>query len=395
MNRSKSVKIIKSSLNYSHKDDPPVPDTSGNSSIFILFDLLSNSCSQLSLQQLLNPSFIFTKKPCLLYLKANKKQTIESLFAAYKFNPLIQSECSEWSFKEKDYVMYFDDCLFIAISDCNINEDIQNPIQMKILVYSEIIIVISFDRAYFIENLFNVELKFQDFPLILDPDEGLLLISGNKNECIDQVRASRKISLEDGSIIEIYLYRILESIISRYETILFALVRECKTCMSHSTDVSYKERVEYLVRVSASEKSLIYFSQLVNPKLRIIQALKAFGKNKIKLKPYIRCLKERIRKMKTLNLSGKNLLKQAKVLYRTYCDDKITSASFDFGNLAKFYSGMTVLFLPPSLLAGLWGTNVKLPGSGQENFNTFAIMLSVIIFYFLVGIAYLRKIKWI
>ena len=395
MNRSKSAKLVRRSLNHSHKDNPSIPDTTDISSVFILFDLITNSCTQLSLQQLLNPSFVLKNKPCLLYLKANKKQTIESLFTAYKFNPLIQSECCEWSFKEKDYVMYFDDCIFIAISDCNINEDIQNPIQMKILVYSDFIIVISFERAYFIENLFNVELKFKDFPLIIDPDEGLLLISGNKNECFDQVRLSRKISLEGGSIIEIYLYRILESIILRYEVILFALVRECKTCMSHSTDVSYKERVEYLVRVSASEKSLIYFSQLVNPKLRIIRALKAFGENKTKLKPYIRCLKERIRKMKSLNLSGKHLLRQAKVLYRTYCDDKITSASFDFGNLAKFYSGLTVLFLPPSLVAGLWGANVKLPGSEQENFNSFAIILSVILFYFLVGIAYLRRIKWI
>lgn len=397
MNRSKSVKIFHAPFSYKSVNQGNNLDTdlSKSSSMFILFDLISNTSSQLSLEEILNSNFIMSKKPCLLYLKVDNKEIIESLFKVYRFNPLIQSECCEWSFKEKDYVMNFDDCFFIAMSDCSINEDIENPIQVKMLVYKDIIIVISFEKAHFIENLFKNELKFNNFPNFIDPDEGLYLITGNRDGLDDMVRASRKISLEDGSLIEIYLHRLLESIISRYEKILFALLIECQTCMCYSTEISYRERVEYLVRVSVSEKSLIYFSQLTKPKLRIMKALKSLSKNKKKLKPYLSSLKERIRKMNRLNTTGKNLLKQAKILYRTCCDDKLTNASFSSGNLAKFYSGLTALCLPPSLMIGLWGTNVKLPIGGENDYNTFLIMLSVMLFYFVVGVAYLNKIKWI
>ena len=392
--RSKSVAIGDNAKEANKlNDDTQKIETipTETTSIFILFDLACKSCKTLTLQEILNSSSIFSRKPCILYLKVDKKEIIEQLFQVYKFNPLIQTECCEWSFKEKDYVMYFDGCFFITISDCSINEDIESPIQVKMLVYPDFMIIISFEKAYFIENLFKNNLKFSDFPQFIDPDEGLYLITGNRDMESDNVRSSKNISLEDGSYIEIYLHKILESIISRYEKILFALLIECQTCMCYSTEISYKERVEYLVRVSVSEKSLIYFSQLIKPKLEIMKSLKVITRNKKQMKYYIRCLKGRIKKMSGLNYSGKQLLKQAKVLYMTCCDDKITTASFNSGNLAKFYSGMTALFLPPALMTGLWGTNVTLPIGEEQKLNTFFIMLFLMILYFVLGVAYLKK----
>jgi hypothetical protein len=366
-----------------------------SSAIFILFDLACKTCRSLTLTEILTTSTIFSRKPCILYLKVDKKETIEQLFQVYKFNPLIQTECCEWSFKEKDYVMYFENCFFISISDCSINEDIENPIQVKMLVYPDFMIVITFEKAYFIENLFKNDLNFSNFPQFIDPDEGLYLITGNRDLETQEVRSSKSISLEDGSFIEIYLHKILESMISRYEKILFALLIECQTCMCYSTEISYKERVEYLVRVSVSEKSLIYFSQLIKPKLEIMKSLKVLAKSKKQLRIYIRCLKGRIGKMNQLNFTGKQLLKQAKVLYRTCCDDKLTTSQFSSGNLAKFYSGLTALFLPPALMTGLWGTNFKLPIGDEVRLDTFYCMFSVLVFYFIVGVVYLKKNGWI
>ena len=396
--RSKSVTITENAKQDSKLiDDNEKIDTFpiDTTSIFILFDLSCKSCKSLTLPEILNTSSILSRKPCILYLKVGKKETIEQLFQVYKFNPLIQTECCEWSFKEKDYVMYFDNCSFISISDCSINEDIENPIQVKMLVYPDFIIVITFEKAYFIENLFKNELNFSNFPQFIDPDEGLYLITGNRDIESNNVRSSKSISLDDGTYIEIYLHKILESMIARYEKILFALLIECQTCMCYSTEISYKERVEYLVRVSVSEKSLIYFSQLIKPKLEIMKALKATAKNKKQLRYYIRCLSGRIKKMSDLNFTGKQLLKQAKVLYRTCCDDKITTAQFSSGNLAKFYSGLTALFLPPALMTGLWGTNVTLPIGDEQRLDTFFIMLFLMIFYFVVGVAYLKRSGWI
>lgn len=360
----------------------------------LLFDLAHKECKSLSFEEVLNKSIVYQKQPCLLYIIVDSKETIQSLFKAYKFNPLIESECSEWSFKEKDYVMTFDTTLFISLSDCSLFEDIENPIQVKIIIYNEIILVLTFEKTYFIEQIFKKELNFKNFNNG-GLDENLCLITGNHNIENSMIRSEKKIPLSGGSLVETILYRILDTIIGRYEKILFAMLVECRTCMIFSTEISYKERIEYLVRVSVTEKSLIYLSQLVKPKIEIIKSLLVQAKKRPYLKLFVECLYGRIKKMNQLNKTGKNLLHEAKQVYSTCCEDKIIESSMSQGKLMRFYSGVTTLSLPPFLMAGLWGTNINLPGSEQTNTNTFSLFLGMTLIYFLFGLLYLRKIGWI
>ena len=360
----------------------------------LLFDLAHKECIPLSFEEVLNKSIVYQKQPCLLNITVDSKETIKSLFQAYKFNPLLESECSEWSFKEKDYVMTFDTTLFIAFSDCSIYEDIENPIQVKILVYNEIILVLTFEKTYFIEQIFKKELNFKNFNTG-GLDENLCLITGNHNLENSMIRSEKKIPLNAGSLVEIVLHRIFDTIIARYEKILFAMLVECKTCLIFSTEISYKERIEYLVRVSVTEKSLIYLAQLVRPKVDIIKSLLVQAKKRPYLKVFVECLYGRIKKMNQLNKTGKNLLHKAKQVYSTCCEDKIIESSMNQEKLMQFYSGVTTLSLPPFLMAGLWGTNINLPGTDPTNTNTFSLFLGLTLIYFLFGLLYLRKIGWI
>jgi magnesium transporter len=187
----------------------------------------------------------------------------------------------------------------------------------------------------------------------------------------------------------------LETLIARYEKILFALLVECRTCMCYSTEISYKERVEYLVRVSVSEKSLIYLAQLVRPKIQIMKSLLVYYRHDKKFRPYIKCLKGRIKKMNGLIETGTQLLEKAKQLYMTCSDDNLRKTSFSSGGLMKFYAGISTLFLPPALMTGLWGTNVMLPGEEDKTTGTFFVMIGVSIAYFIIGFLYLKKIGYI
>jgi Mg2+ and Co2+ transporter CorA len=363
--------------------------------ISIVFDLASQDCLNLSFEEVLQKDAVMKKKPCLLYIVLDSKETLERLFKAYNFNPLIQSECSEWSFKEKDYVMYFESCFFMAISDCCYNEDIENPIPIKMLIFSDFFIVISLEKLHFIEKVFKDFLNFKNFPTIIDPDEGLCLITGNHDLENTKIRADRQLKVSESTHIETILHLILDSLVSRYEKILFALLVECRTCLSYSTEISYKERVEYLVRVSVSEKSLVYFDQLIKPKQAIVKSLLIYAQVRNKLRPYLESLQNRINKMSSLAKTGMSLLHAAKNLFSTCADDKISNASFGLGKMMQFFSGITTLFLPPFLASSLWGTNVKVPASEEDNLNTFALFSAVTLVYLVAGVFYFRKIGWI
>lgn len=363
--------------------------------ICLIFDLMTKNCVNISLDEILKIQNLLKYKPCVVYLKIDTKETIQRLFDEYHLNPLIQAECCEWSFKEKDYVMVFEDFYFIAISDCSVNEDIENPIQIKMLVYRDFIIVISYDKVYFVEKLFNDDLKFINFPKFIDVCDELYLITGNHCLENEKVRSDRKVSTEDCSQIDSIIHKMLETLIARYEKILFALLVECRTCMCYSTEISYKERVEYLVRVSVSEKSLIYLAQLVRPKIQIMKSLLLFYKHDKKFRPYIKCLKGRIIKMNGLIETGTQLLEKAKQLYMTCSDDNLRKTSFSSGGLMKFYAGISTLFLPPALMTGLWGTNVMIPGEQDETTGPFFVMIGVSIGYFIIGFLYLKKIGYI
>lgn len=363
--------------------------------ISVLFDLSNQECYNLPFEKVLEKDPVISKKPCLLYIIIDTKETMERFFTAFKFNPLIQSECCEWSFKEKDYMMDFENCFFIAMSDCSYFEDIENPIQIKMIVYGDILIVISFEKVHFVEQVFKKELKYKNFPKVLESDEELCLITGNHDLENSKIRNDRKVSLNECTYIEAILHLILDTMISRYEKILFALLVECRTCLCYSTEISYKERVEYLVRVCVSEKSLIYFNQLIKPKQAIMKSLMAYTRVRYKLRPYMECLFGRIKKMSSLTVTGTSLLEKAKSLFSICADDKLTSSSFSLGKLMQFFSGVTTLFLPPFLIAGLWGTNVKIPGTEENNLNTFGLFCSLTLIYFVIGAIYFRKIEWL
>ena len=99
--------------------------------------------------------------------------------------------------------------------------------------------------------------------------------------------------------------------------------------------------------------------------------------------------------MSSLTVTGTSLLEKAKSLFSICADDKLTSSSFSLGKLMQFFSGVTTLFLPPFLIAGLWGTNVKIPGTEENNLNTFGLFCSLTLIYFVIGAIYFRKIEWL
>lgn len=359
----------------------------------LLFDLTSQIVKILDPKELLNSKNLLPQRPCLLYLQVCNKETIEIVFQEYKLNPLIQAECCEWSFKEKDYVMVFDNYFFIALSDVSFSEVFDCPIQVKMIVFPDMILILSFEPVFFVEHLFKSILNYKHYPN--DP------IFNQENTFSDfiwdspqKTKIERKIHIENSSSIRVILFKVFEIIINRYEFFVYRMVKESRTCMCFSTEISYKERAEYQVRLNNAERNLIFLGILVKPKIKILNRLLNIYKDEVGFQFYLLGLSGRIKKAKELMSTSKKLLANAKKLYHTCAEDTLTRSSFSAGEKMKFFSGLSTIVVPLILVEGLWSTNIMIPGGQINNLQPFYMILGVSCLWIIFCILYFKKIGW-
>ena len=362
---------------------------------FLVFDLLHKTCNQVSISDLLQSRKILTTKPCVIYAKIGNKDLISWIFSEYKLNPLIQAECSEWSFKEKDYVMQFENYFFIAISDFSISEQLDAPVQIKLIVSKDYMIVISFEEIYCVEHLFKDLLGYNGYPILSSlGNVEYPILTGFNQLSLDRINFDRRALIEGCTPMQIILYQILEVMINRFEKIIFSAIEECKNCMYFSTNITHKERAEYQLRVSLAERNLIFLAQLISPKATILKELISIYKEKRNFNLYLVALTGRIKKLSLLMKNSAELLKVAAKLYNTCAEDSMNTSSLNSGRSLKFYTGLTTIAVPLVFVEGVFSVNETIPGMQYNDLHSFGYIVGVCMGWIAFWIIYFKKIGW-
>ena len=334
---------------------------------------------------------LLKKKPNLLCFGSENKDIIEWVFKVINTNALVQSECSEWSFKEKDFVMNFKTYFFMSFTDINEHDDLQKPTQVKLIVFRDTLIVISNEKVYFVEYLFSELVSAGELGSYQSQSSDFkktLTIKRYKN-----IHA-RKILINDCLTAFDVFYSIIRIIIQRYEKLVLNLVNECKNCLKFSIEISYKELADYQIRVSKAERNFIYLKDIIKPKKKSLNELGKFFINDKILCLALKAQENRIEHLIKLMKSSRAILENAKVLFRTCAEDTLTRVSFNSGELMKFYSGFTTIIVPLFFFCGMWSTNIKLPGGDQPNYIPFFIIFGFTFVWIFAFVIYYRKIGW-
>ena len=333
-------------------------------------------------------------KPALIYLSTDNKDELKWLFDTFKINPLIQAECSEWSFKEKDFVMDFEGYFFLSMTDLSEDEQLDSPIQIKMIVMMDYIIVVSSQELYFVKYLFgDVEPNA--------PREEVRSKTGGFQRSLTMKKyrldVHKKIDYEGILTIFDLFYSTLKINVHRYEGLVMQLLIESKACMNFSIEISYKELAEYQTRVSKGERDLIYLMGLIKPKKKIIINLMRLFKDSKFYMIYLTGLLNRIEKLIMMMNICKRTFRAAQTLYHTCADDTLARTGISSGEIMKFFAGMTTIFMPIALIESMWGTNVKLPGGAGETgkeLDVFYMFFGCFAVWIVASFIYFRKIEW-
>jgi len=357
----------------------------------VFFDIKTKLIHKLSDYNEVLIKSLLNKKPSLLSFGSEHKDIIEWVFSVVKINALVQSECSEWSFKEKDFVMNFKTYFFMSFTDINEHDDLQSPIQVKIIVFRDTLIVISTDKVYFIEYLFSEVVNSGGVGSMRSQSSDFLKSSTVKRY---QNIYAKKISVGECLTAFDLFYSITRIIIQRYEKLVLNLINECKNCLKFSLQISYKELADYQIRVSKAERNFIYLKDIIKPKKKSLNKLEQFFHNDKALCLALKAQENKIKNLVKLMKSSRSILENAKVLFRTCSEDTLTRLSFSSGELMRFYSGFTTIIVPLLFICGMWSTNITIPGNDHSTLTPFSFIFGITFVWIFAFVVYFKSIGW-
>jgi len=158
------------------------------------------------------------------------------------------------------------------------------------------------------------------------------------------------------------------------------------------------EKNDMLRRIGLSRKHVTAFLRLLNDKsevikslIKLISTLNPQSENLL----YLRDVQDHVSSMvKNLNHYDQTLTR-AHSNYLAQISIEITLATNDTNDVANKLSVLGAVFLPLSLISGMWGMNVIVPGQAYDSLAPFGIICIVMLAIALVSIYLSKRFGWI
>lgn len=308
------------------------------------------------------------EQPFMLMFRDISLDNLRQIRQAFDLHPVIELECKASIYNVKDSLLNLEGCLLINFAELTNEEDLEKACAMKLIVFGEAVICLT-TRASFTINSIAKQLSIPQLSL-----EELSL----------NARPVRKSSLpstvSDLGLyyrlppVEALLFRIFHINIIRLESYVLKLLSEAKFTSIYASEISYHERVDFIWRLSITNKSLIHLSDLVKPKTALFIKLRRHGGLSDAFVPYLDCLVSRCQSVEQRINTAKELLKTAEQIYSASADDYLTTISNRMNETAQVFSAIATIFLPLNLIGGLWGMNVAVPGQEEDSLWPFAVI---------------------
>lgn len=177
---------------------------------------------------------------------------IRTIRKTYKLHPVLDAECSSNENNNRDNCLIFEDYFFLSINELYSSQDNDYPIAMKSILYDNLLIIFCNEPLLCIEELLLNKIYFHE----------------KMNQIDHEKRTSRC-----RPIIENIFKLLIENIFKRIEVADFKIEEEAKVCLRFATDLSAEERADFLLRISMAKKKLIYYQNIVKPKLHLFDQL--------------------------------------------------------------------------------------------------------------------------
>lgn len=328
------------------------------------------SYSQISIEEAISYSdSSHSREFVFLCFVALEPVQVRQVRRAFRLHVVLEAECAPSIFNIKDSVFSLPDHTLLTLSE--LDEDYDRNLAVKIVLKSRAILIFASKLPLSLRSICDKS---------------------------DSDRVISAVSIEDDSECDIMaqvLYRLLEANIHRIELYVLKIISEAKLTNVYASELSYRERVDFIQRINIVKKGMILAEESIRLKASFFSAFRACPAFPPCLEPYAHSLQLRTQTM-TLHLTSScKLVKDAEHMYTATVDDALASGSNRLNNIMKRYAALSVMFLPLNILAGYFGMNVTVPWEDRGNLNAFiGISLLGLVLFMLMGTVF-RCMKWL
>lgn len=315
--------------------------------------------------------------------------SIRTIRKQYELHPVLDLECSNLWYNDKDSLLLFKDYFLLTINDADISNHLETPVSLKMVVFKNSIIIFASDELYCIKQVFKNDLKFSQFPSKMNknvPEE-------------DIIRFSTRIKIEIGeeqgcTKTESIFHKILEAIYYRLEDTIINISTDAEQCLLNSKNHGVDKRIEFITGLVMSMETLIYLEEVISPKSRLFGNLLSCSFFSEYLKYYLRSLESRTAVLVEQIKNNKVLVKTAGRTYSDSIDSILVENSKNLNNTTKYFSSISTLFLPINLVAGLWGMNCRVPFDTVTGIAPFLVIITTSLVVFITCTIFFKKKGW-
>lgn len=354
-------------------------DQMSSYSQILIFDLMSRTCLKSTFQEALDIKANSNEKLLVILYQNVNDDDIRKIRQSYNLHPVLDIECSNSLYNNKDTLQIFDGYFLLSLNDASASDNIESTTSMKIVILPDKMLIFSSDYISSLEKVFFHELKFKF------KHQNAAKTSKKLHQYSTRVFLENGLNeILDYSQIDLVLLMILDIIFARLEVFALEIYEEAKVCFNFSTKLSIHERVEFILRISLAEKNLIYLDGLIRPKVHLFVELIKSDLVSHNVKQYLISMQFRSSSLlKKLN-SALSILENSERINDAIVDDEISKSTKRITRIMKHFSCLTAIFIPISFSTGLFGMNIKVPFGSVNNMGPFSGILGFSLLYFLV-----------
>ena len=342
----------------------------------LLFDLTRKSIRSLSLEEAISFKDSPNHQNFVMVFQALDNEKVVQIRKAYNLHPVIDQECSSSYFTFKNHLLRFHQHLLVTMTDADFEATSGKMVSIRMIFFEDLLMIFSSDTLYCIKKVFWDELDFVDECKVDDWGEAT-----SPEEIFPQINLTRKhthieIGLEQGCTeVEAIFVKLLEVMFERFEQMVLRMDSEARICFEYSRGLTYKERSDFILRLSLSEKNMIFLRDLIKPKKHLVKKLKKSSLISRELKVYLKSMKSRCFALyEKLNYASE-LMKTAEKIYEATVDDTMTNSTNRLNEIFLHFSAIATIFLPLHWISGLWGMNIMVPMQDQDGYWPFALIV--------------------
>lgn len=335
-------------------------------------------------------------KHLVVFLYRPTIEIIAKIRVQFGLHPVFESECRNISMNIKNRLLKFTDHYLITFSDFSINDNYEEQLSFKIVVFKSLMLIFSWDPLFCMDSAFKDELKTLNSPVMPNGEEKPIRARRVRQKTITIYNIEVEIDNRYlSSYIDSYLYRIFEATMIRLEKAVLRISEETKQQLMYAMELSYYERVDFILRMSLSQKYLICLEELVNPKRSIFKKLVNSNLICEDMKYYLSCLLFRTENLTRKIKVSQNMIKSSQKLYGSNIENALTINSEKLNSVMKHFSAIATIFLPLNLIAGLWGMNVAVPMQNLDSIYPFIGIVGLVLCIGSSTVLYFKNKNWL